>query len=114
MNDQQFFIVFEGLDGAGTTTQTGHLHEYLTSGGRGSFVTFEPTSGPVGAFIRNILGSSIPHEGMPFRPGEETMALLFAADRLAHTEEINAELESGNNVVCVSEQETSINITKIK
>ena len=100
MNDQNFFIVFEGLDGAGTTTQTGRLHEYLTSAGRGSFETFEPTSGPVGAFIRDILGGRIPHNDAPFRPGEASMALLFAADRLAHAGEIHAQLEAGNNVVC--------------
>jgi len=100
MDDQHFFIVFEGLDGAGTTTQTGRLHEYLTSRGLGSFVTFEPTSGPVGGFIRDILGGRISHDGEPFRPGEESMALLFAADRLAHTGTVNAQLEAGNHVVC--------------
>lgn len=100
MNDQPFFIVFEGLDGAGTTTQTGRLHDYLTSVGRSGFQTFEPTGGPIGAFIRDILGSRISHGDSPFRPGEQSLALLFAADRLAHRAEIDAQLSAGSDVVC--------------
>ena len=58
------FIVLEGLDGAGTTTQTALLHDYLTRSGLNSFLTFEPTDGPVGSLIRELLAipGKFPHQ----------------------------------------------------
>jgi len=90
------FIVFEGLDGAGTTTQTGLLHDYLTRNGHDSFRTFEPTDGPIGRLIRSLLDRSA--GGDP--PPETAMALLFAADRIAHSRQIEAALTRGQVVVC--------------
>ena len=46
------FIVFEGLDGAGTSTQVYLLRDYLVARGIGVEVSREPTSGPIGAAIR--------------------------------------------------------------
>ena len=71
------FIVFEGLDGSGTTTQTSLLRERLENGGRPCHATFEPTRAPIGTMIRSILGG-----GTAVTP--YTMALLFAADRQEH------------------------------
>ncbi|HKW13911.1 MAG TPA: dTMP kinase [Candidatus Krumholzibacteria bacterium] len=94
------FIVFEGLDGAGTTTQAARLHDYFTRGGAASFLTHEPTPEPIGAFIRRLLTGREPgRDGSPYRPDERAMGLLFAADRLAHSGVITAALSRGH-VVC--------------
>ena len=95
------FIVLEGLDGAGTTTQAAKLHAHCTRHGLPGFLTNEPTSAPVGAFIRRLLTSREPgSDGAPYRPPESSMALLFAADRLAHSREIAARLAAGEHVIC--------------
>jgi dTMP kinase len=87
------FIVLEGLDGAGTTTQARRLYDYLTTQGRDSFLTFEPTSEPIGAFTRDLLSQETP-------PSQRVLGLLFAADRLSHTDVINRHLEAGRDVIC--------------
>ena len=95
------FIVFEGLDGAGTTTQAARLHDHFTHGGAKGFLTNEPTPEPIGAFIRRLLTSKEPdRDGNPYRPDERTMGLLFAADRLAHSGVIRAALSRGSQVIC--------------
>ncbi len=95
------FIVLEGLDGAGTTTQAAKLYGHCTRHGVPGFLTNEPTSGPIGAFIRRLLTSKEPGaDGSPYRAPESSMALLFAADRLAHSREIATYLEAGEHVIC--------------
>ncbi|HEX5131877.1 MAG TPA: dTMP kinase [Candidatus Krumholzibacteria bacterium] len=95
------FIVFEGLDGAGTTTQAARLQALLTRAGVRSFQTHEPTPDPIGTFIRALLtGKERARDGSPFRPPERALALLFAADRLAHSDLIRAHLAAGETVVC--------------
>lgn len=99
-NDARF-IVFEGLDGAGTTTQAAKLQAYFTRRGTPSFLTNEPTSEPIGAFIRRILtGKERGSDGAAYRPGEQAMGLLFAADRLAHSQLVDDRLARGEHVVC--------------
>lgn len=73
------FIVFEGIDGSGTTTQLKMLQEYFSKNGKTGkvFFTKEPTDGGIGKLIRKALGSQ-----EDFSP--ETMARLFAADRCEH------------------------------
>lgn len=89
-----FFIVLEGLDGAGTTTQTARLAKWLRSLGHSVHVTREPSDGPIGRLIREMLRN---------RHGKvdpSAIALLFAADRLDHlTREIHPNLSSGNVVI---------------
>lgn len=95
------FIVLEGLDGAGTTTQAAKLQAYFTRRGTPSFLTNEPTTEPIGTFIRRLLtGQERGTDGAPYRPGEHTMGLLFAADRLAHSRVIEQRLRAGEHVVC--------------
>jgi dTMP kinase len=93
------FVVLEGIDGSGTTTQTERLVEFLRQRGRQAQATREPSGGPVGRLLREIL-----HGGHAPRPGEamggRTMALLFAADRLDHLQrEIEPLLAAGCDVV---------------
>lgn len=95
------FIVLEGLDGAGTTTQAAKLQAHCTRRGTPSFLTNEPTSGPIGTFIRRLLtGQERAPDGSTYRPGENVMGLLFASDRLAHSHVIDARLAAGEDVIC--------------
>jgi dTMP kinase len=75
------FVVLEGIDGAGTTTQAQRWAAHLRSQRRAVHVTREPSSGPVGSQIRLVLSQRI---ALPARHQAEVMALLFAADRLDH------------------------------
>jgi dTMP kinase len=93
------FIVIEGIDGAGTTTQTALLVAKLRTEGRLTRGTREPSDGPVGTLIRQVLGGRFVLPGGR-APGWATMALLFAADRLDHVEaEIEPLLEKGGVVI---------------
>lgn len=83
------FIVFEGLDGAGTTTQCRMLAERLARErpGRRVHVTAEPSAGPVGHQIRQVLKGRLVGRtaaGAPVPFDRRALALLFAADRIDH------------------------------
>ena len=82
------FIVLEGIDGVGTTTHTRHLADGLRARGLPVHTSREPSDGPIGVQIRQILTGRIVVPGMqgPRPPSWTTMALLFAADRMDHVE----------------------------
>lgn len=86
------FIVLEGIDGSGTTSQCRLVAERLRSHGYDVVSTQQPSSGPVGVFTRLMLQDEIePH----------LLALLFAADRLHHySTEIRPALQAGCIVLC--------------
>lgn len=99
------FVVLEGIDGAGTTTQTERLASALRARGRKVHTTREPSTGPIGTMLRQILTGRL-IAGSRRRPGAfgapdwETMALLFAADRLDHVaSEIEPVLAVGGIVI---------------
>jgi dTMP kinase len=79
------FIVIEGLDGAGTTTQVARLADTLRrrSPALEVHTTREPSDGPIGVQIRQILSRRVVLPGGA-RMEPETLALLFAADRIDH------------------------------
>jgi len=80
------FVVIEGIDGAGTTTQVAKLADRLRSeGGMPVRQTREPSDGPIGSLVRQVLTGRIVAPGGR-APGWATMALLFAADRMDHVE----------------------------
>lgn len=81
------FIVLEGVDGSGKTTLAKRIAEAVG----GADLTFEPTKGVLGAALRSGSFGDIP-------PAAE--ALMFAADRAIHTEEIKKTLDSGRWVIC--------------
>lgn len=91
------FVVLEGIDGSGSTTQLERLAVALRARGRIVHTTSEPTSGPIGALIRQILQKRIPlPDGTPRPFAWSTMALLFAADRVDHVDnEILPKLRAG-------------------
>jgi dTMP kinase len=91
------FVVLEGLDGAGTTTQLRLAGQRLAARGIPHLCTGEPTQGPVGRLLRSILKTRI-----RFHP--DTVALLFAADRTEHlhrdADGILYRLRLGELVIC--------------
>jgi dTMP kinase len=87
------FIVLEGIDGSGTTTQAERYAAHLRAERRLVHVTREPSTGPIGAQIRLVLRQRLT---LPATHQAEIMALLFAADRLDHVEsEIEPLLRDG-------------------
>jgi dTMP kinase len=91
-------IVIEGLDGAGTTTQTRRLVEHLNSRGTRAHGTREPSDGPVGKLIREMLAGGHAIEGQKI--SQSTFGLLFAADRLDHIQrEVDPAIAAGITVV---------------
>ena len=68
------FIVFEGIDGAGTSTQ---IKRIVDSDPEKYVATAEPTGLPTGKFLRRMLAGE-------FHVDEKTNAYLFAADRCEH------------------------------
>ena len=96
-NKRGRFIVIEGIDGAGKTTQAELLESHLQSLGRRVWRTAEPTPFPTGVSLRQALGGKI-------KKTECEMAVMFVLDRIAHnihpTEGIRAILDDGQDIIC--------------
>ena len=96
MNKTSKFIVFEGIDGAGKTTQINLLAAALRERGIDCFVTAEPTTLPSGKLLRRALSGQIPATPME-------MAEMFARDRVNHNldenEGIEKKLSQGTTVI---------------
>ena len=82
-------MVLEGIDGSGTTTHVARLAERLRAKGELVRATREPSDGPIGTLVRQVLTGRVVVPGGR-APNWATMALLFAADRMDHVE---AEIE---------------------
>ena len=90
------FIVLEGPDGSGKSTQTRLLVEHLTSRGRTVVQTREPGGTPAAEAIRSLVLSP---EFLGLN--DRTEALLFAAARAEHAARvIRPALQRGEIVVC--------------
>lgn len=88
------FLVIEGLDGSGKTTQATLLAEKLSKKYK-VLLTAEPSRGKIGTFIRDCC--LYEQTRLPI----ETEALLFAADRIEHMQtELKPALEDGKLVIC--------------
>lgn len=97
MKNRGKFIVFEGTDGSGKSTQMKMLASYLNEMGARCYLTHEPTDSPVSSLLRSCLTGRIDAD-------EHTIAALFAADRLDHIHNpvngILKKLNEGVNVLC--------------
>ena len=69
------FVVFEGIDGSGTSTQMKMLKE--RSQGKKIAFTAEPSENSTGKFLRSVLSGKE-------KVSPQTAAFLFAADRAEH------------------------------
>ena len=91
------FIVFEGIDGAGKSTQVELLKKRLEAEGRRVSVTAEPTELESGRALRRALSGETPKS-------ECQMASMFVLDRIAHNVEpesgIRAVTENGSDLIC--------------
>lgn len=88
-NERRFpgvFVVVEGIDGSGSTTHTKLLGKALRQRGLKVVETCEPSPGPIGALIRQVLQRRlfVADATGPRAFAWSTMALLFAADRMDH------------------------------
>lgn len=77
------FIVFEGIDGSGTSTQATMLRDALQSSDRRAVLTAEPSEGPIGTLIRQGMKGRVNFTNDPCQ-FDAQMAYLFAADRHDH------------------------------
>ncbi len=91
------FIVFEGTDGSGKSTQMRLLGAYLTEKGIPVYSTHEPTNSPFGELLHSCMSRRI-------ETSEHAIAALFAADRLDHIQNpasgMLGHLEAGETVLC--------------
>ena len=88
------YIVLEGIDGAGKSTQIKMLKEWLESNGLRVETIVEPTDMEVGKLIRKLLTRSDATSDTM----QKTLGLLFAADKLILMDKIE-QLEKDNIVV---------------
>lgn len=88
------FIVFEGIDGSGKTTQSKMLAWYLKKRKKNILVTKEPTQSKIGKIIKEILRKK-------GKINHVFLQLLFSCDRAEHLEkEIIPALKQGKIVLC--------------
>lgn len=87
------FIVFEGLDGSGSTTQSDKLNRFMRAQKQRSHLTKEPTNYLIGGLIRSWLSGD-------WSSSAVCLQLLFTSDRAHHLEkEIIPLLEKGVHVI---------------
>ena len=79
------YIVFEGIDGAGKSTQIQLLKEWLEANGFVVETLVEPTDSEVGKLIRRILQRPDAND----EDVQRVLALLFAADRMFIMDKLN-------------------------
>lgn len=87
------FIVFDGIDGAGKTTQLDMLARRMMDDGESVFITAEPTGRDTGRLLRKALSGKE-------KRSECEMAAMFVLDRIAHNAEIAEKLNDGVCVLC--------------
>ena len=91
------FIVFEGIDGAGKTTQINLLAKHLSEQGRAVYCTAEPTETVSGGLLRDALSGAS-------RRTICEMAAMFVFDRINHNVNpvngIQKMLADGFDVIC--------------
>ena len=87
------FVVFEGVDGGGKSTQIGMLSDYFLGEGYEVEQHMEPTHEVIGQLIWDYMNG----KDRSFSP--ETEALLFAADRIEHGKTIKKALKDGKVVI---------------
>ncbi|WP_062350046.1 dTMP kinase [Bacillus kwashiorkori] len=99
---KSLFIVFEGIDGSGTSTQAAQLQKYFLRTGIDAVLTEEPSNGPIGHMIREALKKRVLFTNNR-RHFDQQLAFLFAADRHDHLyNEIDGVfklLEEGKHVI---------------
>lgn len=91
--DRPLFIVFDGMDGTGKTTQMHRLLARFQAAGHPAVLTAEPTDSPDGRRLRRALSGEEPADN-------SRLAALFLLDRIGHNQAIEAHLAAGETVIC--------------
>ncbi|MDO4165972.1 MAG: dTMP kinase [Eubacteriales bacterium] len=90
------FFVFEGIDGSGKSTQIQLLKDRIEATGVRCLETKEPTDGPIGSLVHQCMTGRTTAD-------EQTIAALFAADRLDHllneTDGLCQKIQQGISVI---------------
>lgn len=100
MADDSFFIIIEGMDGAGKSGIARQLHESLSpSHGDHVRLTYEPHDpSAAGHYIREVLAQRT-------KAGPKALALAFALNRIDHLDKVvNPFLSAGGNRVVISDR----------
>ncbi len=87
MKNTAKFIVFEGIDGAGKSTQIQLLSQKLAERGIKTHVSAEPTKYPSGLKIREVLSGKV-------KVTDDELAVMFATDRANHNTNTENGIES--------------------
>jgi dTMP kinase len=87
------FIVFDGMDGTGKTTQMKLLCQRLADMGVETVLTAEPSTSPDGVALRRALSGRE-------AANNSRLAALFLLDRIGHNAEIEGWLAEGKTVIC--------------
>ena len=100
------FITFEGVEGAGKTTQIARLALRLRTEGRDDVLTTrEPGDGPLGSELRRL--ALHPPAGITVEPRAELLIML--ADRAQHVGQvIRPHLAGGGIVICDRYADSSV------
>ncbi len=89
------YICLEGIDGSGKSTQIEMLVKWLDDCGIETLMVFEPTESPAGKLIREMLQNPNAIKNN----FQNTLALLFAADRIILMDKIEKAEKEGKIVV---------------
>lgn len=93
------YIVLEGIDGAGKSTQTELLNEWLTGKGYRTKKIVEPTTSDIGKVIRKELLNPESTNDI----NQQRLTLLFAADRLTLKREI-LDAKDSKDIIIISDR----------
>jgi dTMP kinase len=89
-------ILFEGIDRCGKTTQSGLLTEYVQSKTKGEFIRFPDRTSYIGKLINDYLANTKDTANV----SDQTIHLLFSANRWEAAKSIEEKLMSGTTLVC--------------
>jgi dTMP kinase len=82
-SESGLFVCFEGGEGAGKSTQSRLLHDWLVERGETVLLTFEPGDTSVGKELRRIVLDPATGD-----LSDRTEALLYAADKAEHVDHV--------------------------
>jgi len=86
------FILFEGVDRCGKTTQVGMLKEYLAKSRETEQIRFPERKSTIGQLIDSYLQSTS-------NMNDQSIHLLFSANRWEQSDSIESKLATGNTLV---------------
>ncbi len=94
------FIVIEGIDGSGSSTQARLLEQYFVKQNIACERSTEPSSGPIGQQIRFLLQKQA--DSPELMTERHNLPQYFADDRAQHIQVISKQIQNG--YICISER----------